>query len=60
MKLPGEAWLEFRLEKNDRSWILVQTATFRPRGILGRLYWYMIYPFHLVIFKKMAKSLADY
>ncbi len=60
MKVPGEAWLEFRLEKNDSSWILVQTATFRPRGILGRLYWVMLYPFHLVIFKKMAKSLAGY
>jgi uncharacterized protein YbjT (DUF2867 family) len=60
MKVPGEAWLEFKLEKNDSSWILVQTATFRPRGILGRLYWIIVYPFHLVIFKKMAKSLAGY
>jgi uncharacterized protein YbjT (DUF2867 family) len=58
MKVPGEAWLEFRLEKKDSSWIVVQTATFRPRGILGRLYWYTIYPFHLVIFQKMAQSLA--
>jgi uncharacterized protein YbjT (DUF2867 family) len=60
MKVPGEAWLEFRLEKNGTAWTLVQTATFRPRGILGRLYWYAVYPFHLVIFKKMAKSLAGF
>ncbi len=60
MKVPGEAWLEFRLEKKENSWIVAQTATFRPRGILGRLYWYMIYPFHLVIFQKMAKSVAGY
>ena len=46
MKLPGEAWLEFRI-KNGK---LVQTATFRPRGILGRLYWYAVLPFHGYIF----------
>ncbi len=60
MKVPGEAWLEFKLEKKENGWMVVQTATFRPRGILGRLYWYMLYPFHLVIFQKMAKSLAGF
>ncbi len=54
MKLPGEAWLEFRL-KNEK---LVQTATFRPVGLMGRLYWYMVYPFHGFIFKGMLKSLV--
>jgi uncharacterized protein YbjT (DUF2867 family) len=60
MKVPGEAWLEFRLEKKEDSWFVAQMATFRPRGILGRLYWYVMYPFHLVIFQKMAKALAGY
>lgn len=55
MKLPGEAWLEFKIEKNT----LHQTATFRPKGILGRLYWYFMLPFHVLIFHKMAKSLAQ-
>ncbi len=55
MKLPGEAWLEFRL-KNEK---LVQTATFRPVGLMGRLYWYMVYPFHGFIFKGMLKSLVS-
>ena len=42
MKLPGEAWLEFKIEDG----LLKQTATFRPRGLAGRLYWYSILPFH--------------
>ncbi len=54
MKLPGEAWLEFKVEDEN----LLQTATFRPKGILGRLYWYSLIPFHLFIFRKMANKLA--
>ena len=53
MKLPGEAWLEFRI-KNDQ---LIQTATFRPKGLLGRLYWYSVYPFHGYIFKGLIKAI---
>ncbi|MCK7526164.1 MAG: SDR family oxidoreductase [Ignavibacteriales bacterium] len=47
MKLPGEAWLEFKIvEKNGKNF-LQQTATFRPKGLLGRMYWYSVLPFHL-------------
>ena len=56
MKLPGEAWLEFRITKGNE---LVQTATFRPLGVLGRLYWYCSLPFHLFIFSGMAKAIAS-
>ncbi len=55
MKLPGEAWLEFKIE-ND---ILKQTATFRPRGLTGRLYWYSVLPFHGLIFNGMIKKLVQ-
>lgn len=59
MKLPGEAWLEFRLDQDqDQTW-LTQTATFRPRGVLGRLYWYALTPIHVFIFRGMAKSIAQ-
>lgn len=58
MKLPGEAWLEFNVEKAENQWFLVQTATFRPKGLRGRLYWYVLVPFHMVIFARMAKALA--
>lgn len=54
MKLPGEAWLEFRIVENK----LVQTATFRPLGLIGRLYWYAVLPFHGFIFKGMIRELT--
>ncbi len=56
MKLPGEAWLEFKIDENN---VLHQTATFRPRGLRGRLYWYSIVPFHFFIFGGMIKNLAN-
>lgn len=54
MKLPGEAWLEFRIKDG----ILHQNATFRPLGLSGRLYWYSVLPFHGAIFNGMLKKLA--
>ncbi len=55
MKLPGEAWLEFKIENN----ILYQTATFRPLGLWGRIYWYAVLPFHGLIFKGMMNKLSE-
>lgn len=55
MKLPGEAWLEFKIDKNN---VLTQTATFRPLGLLGRLYWYSVLPFHGLIFSGMINKIA--
>lgn len=55
MKVPGEAWLEFKI-KNGK---LFQTATFRPVGLLGRIYWYSVLPFHGLIFKGMLKKIVD-
>lgn len=58
MKLPGEAWLEFSIVKNNYRCYLKQTATFRPNGILGRNYWYSMLPFHFFIFRNMLKRIA--
>ena len=58
MKLPGEAWLEFSIVRNENRCLLKQTATFRPRGILGRNYWYAMLPFHYFIFRNMLKRIA--
>lgn len=55
MKLPGEAWLEFKIDDNN---YLHQKATFRPKGILGRLYWYIMLPFHYFIFAGMIDNMA--
>ena len=57
MKLPGEAWLEFNIDESKKT--LTQTATFRPKGLWGHMYWYLCLPFHKIIFKNMAKSLAQ-
>jgi uncharacterized protein YbjT (DUF2867 family) len=54
MKLPGEAWLEFQINGN---W-LIQTATFRPKGLFGRAYWYAVLPFHGIIFKGMINKIT--
>jgi uncharacterized protein YbjT (DUF2867 family) len=59
MKLPGEAWLEFRVKESPGRKILTQTATFRPLGIWGRVYWYSVLPFHGLIFPKMAKNIVS-
>lgn len=58
MKLPGEAWLEFRVKTTEKTNTLCQTATFRPLGLWGRLYWYSVLPFHGLIFPKMVKNIA--
>jgi len=55
MRLPGEAWLEFKIESGE----LFQTATFRPLGLLGRIYWHAVIPFHGMIFNGMIKKLAQ-
>ena len=54
MKVPGEAWLEFEIKKNT----LYQRATFRPKGLQGRLYWYVMYIFHGFVFNGLLMSLA--
>jgi uncharacterized protein YbjT (DUF2867 family) len=60
MKVPGEAWLEFKVVKFHGKLYLSQIATFRPNGLLGRLYWYAMLPFHLVLFKGMAKQITQF
>ena len=55
MRLPGEAWLEFRIDEEN---VLHQIATFRPRGLWGRLYWYSLVPFHYFIFGGMIRNIG--
>jgi uncharacterized protein YbjT (DUF2867 family) len=54
MKVFGKAWLEFRIDGNT----LVQTAYHLPKGLLGRLYWYSMFPFHLFIFRDMIRNIV--
>lgn len=55
MRLPGEAWLEFKIKNN----VVTQTATFRPLGLGGRLYWYAMLPFHYFIFNGMINKITE-
>jgi len=60
MKLPGEAWLQFRIFEKAGKNYLEQLAAFRPIGLAGRLYWYAVLPFHFLIFGGMARNLAGF
>lgn len=59
MKLPGEGWLEFQIQRLDLGYKLIQKATFRPQGLLGRFYWIAMFPFHCVLFKGMIKKITE-
>lgn len=61
MKLPGEAWLEYVITPNQTGLggTLIQTATFRPKGLWGRFYWYSLYPVHQWIFRSLVRALAS-
>ena len=61
MKLPGEAWLEFKIKpRKDGRYEICQTATFRPEGLFGRAYWYAVLPFHHFIFNGMIDNILAY
>ena len=58
MRLPGRAWLEWRVTPDGTRAILRQRALFAPRGVAGRLYWWALSPFHRMIFPRMAAELV--
>jgi uncharacterized protein YbjT (DUF2867 family) len=58
MKLPGNAELEFSVHGENGGSVLVQSARFRPNGVAGRMYWWVLYPFHALIFSGMADRVA--
>ena len=59
MKIPGRAWLEFEARpESDGQTQLLQTAFFEPKGLLGLLYWYALYPIHSLIFSGLIRQIA--
>ncbi len=58
MILPGKAWLEFSIEEKNGKTLVTQEATFSPRGLGGRLYWYAVAPFHVFVFPTMLRNLV--
>ncbi|NIP31067.1 MAG: DUF2867 domain-containing protein [Candidatus Dadabacteria bacterium] len=59
MKVPGRAWLEFYVEEKDGYTTLNQTAIFDPLGLMGILYWYILYPIHSIIFDGMLRNIKQ-
>jgi len=60
MKVPGRAWLQFEAVPVDENrTILVQTAFFAPKGLLGLVYWYALYPIHGRIFSGLIHRVAQ-
>lgn len=69
MKVPGHAWLEFRVVPEQGSAAtrdpahgtatLHQRALFAPKGLPGRAYWWAMLPFHAFIFSAMVRTLAE-
>lgn len=57
MKVPGKAWLQFEV-RPEQPPLLLQTAFFAPKGLLGLAYWYLLYPVHALIFAGMIRNLA--
>ncbi len=58
MKLPGRAWLEFKVTEDSAGCLISQTATFDARGLLGRAYWYSVCPLHEFVFSGMLRGIA--
>ncbi len=58
MRLPGEAWMEWRIDTHEGRTRVRQRALFHPRGLLGRLYWYLLVPFHVLIFRRMCHKIV--
>lgn len=58
MKVPGDAWLEWRVDEVDGATQLRQIARFHPRGVVGRLYWWLLLPIHKVMWKRLAERLV--
>lgn len=59
MRLPGEAWLTWDLSPSEVTGTCVtQTAEFRPRGLLGRIYWLAVAPFHRFVFPGLLAGIV--
>ncbi|CAB4896856.1 unannotated protein [freshwater metagenome] len=58
MRLPGDAWLQWQIEPDGAGATITQTARFHPRGLLGRLYWIAVAPFHRFIFPGLLGGIA--
>ena len=59
MKVPGDAWLEWRIATDGGRTEPRQLARFHPRGVSGRAYWWLLLPIHKVIWRRLAERLVS-
>ena len=60
MKLPGEGWLRYDLRPcDDDTTEIKQVAYYEPKGLFGYLYWWAVYPFHLILFPRMLQKIGE-
>ncbi|MCL6422518.1 SDR family oxidoreductase [Brachybacterium sp. JHP9] len=58
MRMSGRAWLQLGVEAADGGGARYrQRAVYFPDGLLGRLYWTAILPFHALVFPAMARNI---
>jgi hypothetical protein len=57
MKLPGKAWLEFRIDPQEGKNRLYVNAYYQPSGVFGKLYWYIFLPLHCFIFQSLIRQI---
>jgi len=59
LKAPGAGILEFSVEPAGAGRTRIDvTAFWHPQGVWGLLYWAVLVPFHLFIFKGMTRAMA--
>jgi hypothetical protein len=58
MKMPGRAVLDMRLRQKGSGTQLQLLSRFEPNGLAGLIYWYLLYPFHQLVFRGMLKAIA--
>jgi len=59
MKMPGKAWLEFRIQEEENARRLQITAYYQPGGLSGKIYWYAFLPFHKFLFNDLIRQIEE-
>jgi hypothetical protein len=60
MWTPGTAWLEWRIASEPGGGSTIrQRARFVPKGLLGRAYWYILSPFHTMLFPRLLGRIVE-
>jgi uncharacterized protein YbjT (DUF2867 family) len=58
MRVPGVAWHEYRVLDDGVATILEQRSLFEPRGLWGRVYWFLLAPMHAVLYPRMVRRIV--